>query len=84
VLPFTNGAHAGMDGEFTILRYRDPADPDLVFIENTGGDVYLDEAEVTRRYVAIFDHLRAAALDPAESSRTMATIKDELLQLERT
>jgi transcriptional regulator with XRE-family HTH domain len=84
VLPFSNGAHAGMDGEFTLLRYRDPADPDVVFIENTGGDAYLDDADVTRRYVAIFDHLRAAALDPAESSRTLAIIKDELLQPERT
>jgi hypothetical protein len=84
VLPFSNGAHAGMDGEFTILRYRDPADPDVVFIENTGGDVYLEDPEATRQYVSIFDHLRAAALDPAESSRALATIKDELLQLERT
>jgi transcriptional regulator with XRE-family HTH domain len=84
VLPFSNGAHAGMDGEFTILHYRDSADPDMLYIENTGGDVYFDDPEVTHRYVAIFDHLRAAALDPAESYRTLAIIKDELLQPERT
>jgi transcriptional regulator with XRE-family HTH domain len=83
VLPFTAGEHAGMDGEFTVLRYRKPADPDVVYIENTGGDLYEEDADVTRRYNLIFDHLRAAALDPAESIRTLATIKDELQEPER-
>jgi hypothetical protein len=78
VIPFASGAHAAMDGEFTILNYPEPADPDVVFIENTDGDVYLEDPAVTRRYTSIFDHLRAAALDPAESIRTLAAIKDEL------
>jgi transcriptional regulator with XRE-family HTH domain len=63
VLPFTAGAHPGMDGEFTILSYRDPADPDVVYIENTGGDLYVENPDVTRRYNSAFDHLRAAALN---------------------
>ena len=78
VLPFASGAHAAMDGEFTILKYPEPADPDVVFIENTGGDVYLEDPDVTRRYTSIFDHLRATALDPAESVRILAATKDEL------
>jgi transcriptional regulator with XRE-family HTH domain len=78
VLPFASGAHAAMDGEFTILKYPEPADPDVVFIENTGGDVYLEDPDVTRRYSSIFDHLRATALDPAESVRILAATKDEL------
>jgi transcriptional regulator with XRE-family HTH domain len=83
VLPSAVGAHAGMDGEFTILKYPEPADPDVVYIESTGGDLYVEETAVTRRYNLIFDHLRAAALDPAESIRTLVTIKDELQELER-
>jgi Domain of unknown function (DUF5753) len=35
-------------------------------------------------YASIFDHLRAAALDPAESVRTLAAIKDELREHERS
>ena len=84
VLPFTTGGHAAMDGEFTLLKYPEPADPDVVFIENTGGDVYLEDPGVTRRYTSMFDHLRAAALDPAESIRTLATVKDELQEPERS
>ena len=75
VLPFSAGAHAGMDGEFTIFGYRAPEDPDVVYIENTGGDAYIEDADVTRRYNRIFDHLRAAALDPAEQGSRASQAK---------
>jgi transcriptional regulator with XRE-family HTH domain len=83
VLPYAAGAHAAMDGEFTILKYRRPADPDVVYIENTGGDLYIEDVAVTRQYNLIFDHLRATALDPAKSLRTLATIMDDLQEPER-
>jgi transcriptional regulator with XRE-family HTH domain len=83
VLPFSAGAHAGMDGEFTIFGYRAPEDPDVVYIENTGGDAYIEDADVTRRYNRIFDHLRAAALDPAESVGTLAELEHRLQEPER-
>ena len=84
VLPFPSGEHAGMDGEFTILRYPDPADPIVVFIENTGSDLYLEASEVTRRYSKIFDHLRAAAQNPGESIRTLGDIQSQLHSSERS
>ena len=84
VLPFTSGEHAGMDGEFTILHYRESSDPDVVYIENTGNDVYLENPEVTRRYNKIFDHLRAAAQNPGESIRTLGTIQSQLEEAERS
>lgn len=82
VLPFSAGAHAGMDGEFTVLSYRDPEDPDVVFIENTGADAYLEDPVVTRRYNSIFDHLQAAAQNPAESIRTLAVVEHDLREPE--
>lgn len=84
VLPFTIGEHAGMDGEFTLLRYRESADPSVVFIENTGNDLYLESSEVTRRYSKIFDHLRAAAQNPSQSLRTLGSIQSQLSELERS
>jgi transcriptional regulator with XRE-family HTH domain len=83
VLPFTAGAHAGIDGEFTILSYRNPGDPDVVYIENTGGDAYIENSSVTHRYNSIFDELRAAALNQVESVRTLTKIKESLPELER-
>jgi transcriptional regulator with XRE-family HTH domain len=84
VLPFSSGAHAGMDGEFTILHYRESADPDVVYLENTGSDLYFEERDVTRRYNRIFDHLRAAAQNPAESIRTLGSIQSQLQEPERS
>jgi transcriptional regulator with XRE-family HTH domain len=84
LLPFTSGEHAGMDGEFTILRYRDSDDPDVVYIENTGSDLYLEAPEATRRYNRIFDHLRAAAQNPGESIRTLGMFQSQLQEPERS
>jgi transcriptional regulator with XRE-family HTH domain len=78
VLPFSVGVHAGLDGEFTILSYDDPADPDVVYLETSAGESFEESAAVTRRFNAIFDELRAAALNPAESIRTLANVQQEL------
>jgi transcriptional regulator with XRE-family HTH domain len=83
VLPFSAGAHSGMDGEFTIFSYRDPADPDLVYIENTWGDFLLDTNDRTERYRLIFSHLQAAALNPVESIRALTDVQKYLHELER-
>lgn len=78
VLPFSVGIHAGMDGEFTILSYADPADPDVVYLETTAGQHFDESTDVTRRYNSVFDQLRAAALNPAESIRALANAKHDL------
>jgi hypothetical protein len=78
VLPFSVGPHTGMDGEFTILTFSDPADPDLVFIENSGGDLYLEDTDTTKRYRQIFSHLQAAALNPVESVRALTDVQQHL------
>jgi hypothetical protein len=78
VLPFTAGAHAGMDGAFTILTYGEPEDPDVVFIEHIGGDAYIEDFDLTRQYNQTFEHLLDAALNPGESSRILAKVEREL------
>jgi transcriptional regulator with XRE-family HTH domain len=82
VLAFDSGAHAGMDGEFTLLEYLDPEDPDVVYIETTGGDMYVEKADVTRRYNVIFGHLRATAQNPGDSLRTLRNLQSELYEPE--
>lgn len=72
VLPFSAGAHAAMDGEFTIVGFRDPRDPDTIFIENTTHDTYLEDPDDVRRYTILFDQVQAAAVAPAESSKILA------------
>jgi transcriptional regulator with XRE-family HTH domain len=78
VLPFAAGAHPGIDGEFTLFSYREPTDPDVVYIENPTGEAYIEDSAVTRRYNSIFEHVRAAALDSAKSLQILADIEHDL------
>jgi transcriptional regulator with XRE-family HTH domain len=77
VLPFGVGAHAAMDGTFSILLYKDIADQDFVFVPNAAGGLFLEKDEELERYSFIFDHLRANALRPDESVATIAELAKE-------
>jgi transcriptional regulator with XRE-family HTH domain len=67
VLPFAAGAHAGMEGPFLILGFPEPADPDVVYVDNTTAGIYVEDPAEVLRYTLMFDHLRAAALSPDET-----------------
>jgi transcriptional regulator with XRE-family HTH domain len=64
IIPFSAGAHAGMDGPFLILGFPDLTDPDVVYVDNTADGIYVEEQDDVDRYTLMFDHLRAAALGP--------------------
>jgi transcriptional regulator with XRE-family HTH domain len=74
VLPFDAAEHAGMDGAFTIYEFSEPADPAVVYLENATSDLYLETAEELRRYTLLFEHLRATALDPKDSSEFLSQL----------
>jgi transcriptional regulator with XRE-family HTH domain len=67
VIPFSAGAHAGMEGPFVILGFPDRADTDVVYVDSTSDGMYLEMESDVRRYTLMFDHLRAAALRPDDS-----------------
>jgi transcriptional regulator with XRE-family HTH domain len=78
VVPFGAGAHAGMEGPFLILGFPEPADPDVVYVENTTTGSYLEEPSDVYRYTLMFDHLRAAALNPTDSLQRVRQAADGL------
>jgi transcriptional regulator with XRE-family HTH domain len=65
VVPFDSG-HPGMVGSFTVLRFPSTNDPDVVYIEGSTGDIFV-ESEDARFYNEAFDHLRAVALSPDDT-----------------
>jgi hypothetical protein len=78
VIPSKSGAHPGtLVGPFVILRYPDPADRDVLYIEGAA-DPYLDREGEVERYKKTFDHLRASALSVKE---TLAMMKDMVKEL---
>ncbi len=68
VLPFAAGAHPAMGSSFVHLRRADPADGEIVYLENMASADYLTNPAKTASYLAAFDLLAQAALDPAQSS----------------
>jgi hypothetical protein len=66
VVPFDARYHPGMVGNFTLVRFALPDDPDIVYIEGMSRDVFV-EADDAREYREVFEHLKAAALSPEET-----------------
>lgn len=79
VLPFEAGAHAGMDGTFSILEFPEPGDPDVVYAENATGGLFLEKSDELQKYSFIFDYIRAAAIRPEESVALLAKLAKEPL-----
>jgi hypothetical protein len=79
VLPFEAGAHAGMDGTFTILDFPETNDPSVVFAENATGGLFLEKVDELVKYATIFDAIRTTALSPEESVGLIATVAKEPL-----
>jgi transcriptional regulator with XRE-family HTH domain len=78
VLPFEAGAHASMDGSFSILAFPDARDPQVVYMEYLTGALYLEKPSDTDRYRLVVDHLRATALNMDASRVLIAGIAEQL------
>jgi transcriptional regulator with XRE-family HTH domain len=78
VLPLDVGEHAAMSGAFMIFRFSGRSDPDVVYLEHTTSDMYLETPEQVDRYVAAFERLRASSLSPRDSSSMLAALLREV------
>jgi transcriptional regulator with XRE-family HTH domain len=72
VLPLGAGAHAGMDGPFTIFGFPAPAEPDIVALDSAADALYLESPEDLVRYRRVFEQLLPAALSPEASAALIA------------
>jgi transcriptional regulator with XRE-family HTH domain len=68
VLEAGAGAHAGMDGPFTIFGFPAPAERDVVALDSAADALYLEDAEDVARYRRVFELLLPAARSPEESA----------------
>jgi hypothetical protein len=74
VLPIGTGAHAGMDGPFTIFGFPALAEPDVVALDSAADALYLESPEDLRRYRRVFERLLPSALTPEESIAFIAAL----------
>jgi transcriptional regulator with XRE-family HTH domain len=78
VLPFSAGAHAGMDGGFMILGFAEPPDPEVQYVTCSSGSLFLEGPRELRRCALIFNHLRAVALPTDQSRALISRVRNEL------
>jgi transcriptional regulator with XRE-family HTH domain len=78
VLPFCNGAHAGLRGPFSILEFPDRIDSRVAHVESVGGFLYLEKEREVRACADAFDRLRASALSPGASIDLISQVMKEL------
>ncbi len=69
ILPFSAGAHAAMDGAFRIFDFKDPDDPNTVYIEDFVGARYFNEPTEYVAYQGIWDRLHAQSVPLKEFLR---------------
>jgi len=74
VIPFTLGAHPGVESNFNILDMPSPT-PGVVFVEGLVGFLYLERADDLERYHTIFDRLQSIALSPKDTINLIAKIR---------
>ncbi|UGY91967.1 helix-turn-helix domain-containing protein [Streptomyces gobiensis] len=73
VMPFSMGAHPGVNGQYAILEFPDTADSTVVYLEGVTSDLYLEKANDVHSYSVMYEHLRAQALN---ADQTRAFIED--------
>lgn len=74
-VPFEVGGHPAAGGPFTILRFAEPALPDIVYLEQLTSALYFDKPRDVAGYTAVMDRLCRLA---SSADDTLAVIDDLL------
>ncbi len=78
VVPFCIGGHDAAGGSFTVLRFAEPDVPDVVYIEQLTGAMYLEKRSDVDHYLDVSNRLGATSLSPAASMRFFTEVLHEL------
>lgn len=74
VLPFSVGAHRGVDGPFTVLEFPAGTEDPLAYCDGMTGGVFRSKSDDLRRYWMSLEALRSAALGPEETTEFIAGV----------
>lgn len=78
ILPFSTGGHAAGGGAFTLLSFPESDLPDLVYLEQLTGALYIDKPDEVAEYTRAMDALDRLALGPADSVDWLCAFQSEL------
>ncbi|MDQ1029640.1 transcriptional regulator with XRE-family HTH domain [Streptomyces umbrinus] len=75
ILPFSAGAHAGLQGSYTLFRFT--SDPDIVYTEGYGTGHPTANPDTVKDCSLRYDHLQAAALSLRDSAELIRRVMEE-------
>ncbi|MEV8635298.1 helix-turn-helix transcriptional regulator [Streptosporangium sp. NPDC051023] len=78
IMPFYACGHSGAAGPITILRFPEGELPDVVYLEQLGGALYLDKPAETERYWHVMNRLDIEAEQPGAASSILQRILKEI------
>lgn len=77
ITPFPAVSHAA-PGSFSILRFADPALPDMVYAEQLNSATYIDKRAEVEPYLLALERLGLVSAPPADSAAILRSIVAEL------
>ena len=77
VMPFSMGAHPGVNGQYAILEFPDASDSSVVYLEGVTSDLYLEKTHDVQSYSVMYEHLRAEALNPDQTREFIENVAKE-------
>ena len=78
LLPFATGGHAAAGGAFTILRFAEPALPDVVYLEQLNSALYLDKPHELDSYMRVMNRLCVEAAPSSTTRQRLAAVLKEM------
>jgi transcriptional regulator with XRE-family HTH domain len=79
VVPFSTGGHSAEAGTFIILRFPEPDLPDVVYLEQLTGALYLDKREDVEKYGEVMERLSVEAESPERTVDILSGMLEEVL-----
>ncbi|UED85875.1 helix-turn-helix domain-containing protein [Streptomyces profundus] len=83
VMPFSAGAHPGVNGQYTILEFSEAADSTVVYLEGGTSDLYLEKPHDVQHYSIMYEHLRAQAYSPEQTRRFILQLAQDFDEQQR-
>ncbi|MFZ0159821.1 MAG: helix-turn-helix transcriptional regulator [Kineosporiaceae bacterium] len=74
VIPFTTGAHPGVDGSFAVRVFDEGVQRNAVFVEGLAGSLLIDQGAQVAAYRRAFEELSELALEEKASLRMLRLI----------
>lgn len=78
ILPFSAGAHPGMTGSFSMLRFPEDDGLATIFVEVQAGALYPDRPADFERYTWVFQRLTELALSRSESRELLTRVMEQM------